>query len=185
MVPRHQRRGPYGDFQDACRGMARRSRALRHLARGGRRNLQLALHRKPHQGTGRLPVRLGLGREAPGRRIGQARHHRRETGLGEVREGDPQSLGRLARRGAPHGPDRRPAVPLGRRAGRQQDLRLRHREGPGQAAPGEDHRRSAGQDRLRGAAHLLRAARPHAGAGAVQLQGPRRRDGDGRLQHQG
>ena len=70
-----------------------------------------------------------------------------------------------ARRGPSHGLHRRPALPLGGRARRQQDLRLRRRDGSGQAQARPPHHRLRREVRLRGAAHLLRDARPDARSG--------------------
>ena len=54
-----------------------------------------------------------------------------------LRQGDPQAFGRRARRGAPHGLHRRPPLPVGGRARRQQDLRVRrrHRSRAAEARP--------------------------------------------------
>ena len=56
---------------------------------------------------------------------------------------------------------------------------------PAQAEARADDRRPAGEDGLRRAAHLLRAARPHARSGPLQRQGQGRRHRHGALQQQG
>ena len=65
-----------------------------------------------------------------------------------------------------------------------QDLRVRHRDGSGQAEARQNHHRPGRQDRLSRPAHLLRAAGADAGAGAVEHQGQGRRDRHGAVQQQ-
>ena len=60
---------------------------------------------------------------------------------------------------------------------------IAHRSGQAQAR--EDDRRHGRQVGLLGPAHLLRAAGPDAGAGAVEHEGQGRRHRDGALQQQG
>ena len=181
---------PKGDAHVPSCGAVRRRRRLpgsgvRRPTRGRGRDLQLAVHRQAHQGPGGLRLRLDPGRRGPGRRLRQAGDGRRQPEVEDLRQGARLGLGRHARRGPPHGLHRRPPLHLGRRARREQDLRLRHRDRSGQAQAREDHHRPGRQDRLPRPAHVLRAAGPHAGAGALQHEGQGRRHRHGGLQQQG
>jgi len=148
-------------------------------------NLQFALHLAAHQGPGGLRLRLDARRRRAGRRLRQAGHDRRQSEVEALRQGDQQGLHRGPRRSAPHGIHRRQALPVGRRAVGQPHSGCSTSQESCRAETGAHDRRSRGQIGISRAAHLLRAARADAGAGAVPTRRTRRPHRDGALQHKG
>ena len=153
-------------------------------AGAGRRNLHVAVHCQD-PGPGGLRLRLDPGRRRHRGRAGQAGHHRHQSRLRDLRPSGRLVVRGRAQRSASLRTERRSQVPVGRRTGHQQDLRVRHPHRPAQARTAPGHHRFRRENRGTGRpAYVLRPAGTHDDHGALEQRRSWRAHGHGRIQQQ-